>query len=160
MIEKSGIMGPVLGLIVSGMVTGLTFAAADPAPPPYQVWQHSGSLYILTTPEGANLPASASENGFPLLVRLHKDFFDFSQARPKGEDIRFSTSTGDAPALPDRGVGCGERHGQHLGAHPDDQRECAAGDPAALGQGRCGERIQRSGGFQRLERIPERLAHE
>jgi len=27
---------------------------------------------------------------FPLLVRLHKDFFDFSQAKPNAEDIRFS----------------------------------------------------------------------
>ncbi len=60
----------------------------------YAGWQHSGSLYIRTTPEGANLPASASEDGFPLLVRLHKDFFDFSQAKAQGEDIRFSTSTG------------------------------------------------------------------
>jgi hypothetical protein len=49
---------------------------------------------VLTTPEGANLPASASEDRFPLLVRLHRDFFDFSQAKPQGEDIRFSTSTG------------------------------------------------------------------
>jgi len=60
----------------------------------YQGWQHSGSLHILTTPEGANLPASTSEDGFPLLVRLHKDFFDFSQAKTNGEDIRFSTGTG------------------------------------------------------------------
>ncbi|MCY2953082.1 MAG: hypothetical protein NTU53_14055, partial [Planctomycetota bacterium] len=30
----------------------------------YQGWQHSGSIYLLTTPEGANLPASASEDGF------------------------------------------------------------------------------------------------
>jgi len=59
-------------------------------------WRHSGSMYVLTTPEGADLPASASEDGFPLLVRLHKDFFDFSQAKPNGEDIRFSTSTGTA----------------------------------------------------------------
>jgi hypothetical protein len=44
----------------------------------YQGWLHSGSIYILTTPEGADLPASTSEEGFPLLVRLHKDFFDFS----------------------------------------------------------------------------------
>jgi len=60
----------------------------------YAGWQHSGSIYLLTTPEGANLPASASEDGFPLLVRLHKDFFDFSQAKANGEDIRFATSTG------------------------------------------------------------------
>lgn len=60
----------------------------------YPGWQHSGSLFILTTPEGANLPASAAEKDFPLLVRLHKDSFDFSQAKAKGEDFRFSTSDG------------------------------------------------------------------
>ena len=48
----------------------------------------------MTTPEGANLPATASEDGFPLLVRLDKDWFDFSQAKAHGEDIRFATSTG------------------------------------------------------------------
>ncbi|MEI6233071.1 MAG: DUF2341 domain-containing protein [Planctomycetota bacterium] len=56
----------------------------------YQAWQYTGSVFILTTPEGANLPASASMEGFPLLVRLHKDFFSFDQAKSKGEDIRFS----------------------------------------------------------------------
>jgi len=56
----------------------------------HQSWRHSGPLYLLTTPEGANLPASASEDGFPLLVRLHRDYFDFSQAKPNGEDIRCS----------------------------------------------------------------------
>ena len=64
------------------------------APAQYQGWKHSGSIYLLTTPEGANLPASASEEGFPLLLRLDKDFFNFSQAKGDGEDIRFSTSTG------------------------------------------------------------------
>ncbi|MEI8374257.1 MAG: DUF2341 domain-containing protein [Planctomycetota bacterium] len=57
-------------------------------------WQHSGSFYILTTPGGANLPATASEEGFPLLVRLNKDWFDFSQAKAQGDDIRFASSTG------------------------------------------------------------------
>ncbi len=61
---------------------------------PYQGWPHSGSIFILTTPEGANLPATAAVEGFPLLVRLHKDWFAFTQARPNGEDIRFSTSAG------------------------------------------------------------------
>ncbi len=57
-------------------------------------WQHSGVLTILTTPDGANLPASAVETDFPLLVRLDKDWFDFSQAKANGEGVRFSTSTG------------------------------------------------------------------
>lgn len=52
-------------------------------------WKHSGSVFILTTPEGANLPATAELNDFPLLVRLHKDFFDFSQAQVDGRDLRF-----------------------------------------------------------------------
>ncbi|MEI6234384.1 MAG: DUF2341 domain-containing protein [Planctomycetota bacterium] len=48
----------------------------------------------MTTPEGANLPAAASEDGFPLLVRLHNDFFDFNQAKAYGDDIRFANSSG------------------------------------------------------------------
>lgn len=55
-----------------------------------------GSMYILTTPDGANLPAGASVEGFPLLVRLDKDFFDFSSAQAKGQDIRFATPGGAA----------------------------------------------------------------
>jgi hypothetical protein len=61
----------------------------------YPGWRHSASIFLLTTPGGANLPASASEEGFPLLVRLHKDFFDFGQARANGEDIRFATGAGE-----------------------------------------------------------------
>ncbi len=78
------------------MMVGLAvlLALVGTVPAQYAGWQHSGSIYLLTTPEGANLPASASEDGFPLLVRLHKEFFDFSQAKANGEDIRFSTSTG------------------------------------------------------------------
>ena len=60
----------------------------------YADWQHTGSMYILTTPEGADLPASAVVEDFPLLVRLNRDFFDFTQAQPNGEDIRFSTPAG------------------------------------------------------------------
>ena len=60
----------------------------------YAAWRNSGSFYILTTPEGASLPATSSVEGFPLLVRLHKDSFDFTQGKANGEDIRFSTSTG------------------------------------------------------------------
>lgn len=61
---------------------------------PYPEWKYSGTLYILTTPEGADLPPAAVVEEFPLLVRLHKDWFDFAQAKPAGEDVRFSGSTG------------------------------------------------------------------
>ena len=70
------------------------FVVGRSASAQYADWQHAGSMVILTTPEGANLPASASVKDFPLLVRLDKDFFDFTQAKPNGEDIRFSTREG------------------------------------------------------------------
>ena len=60
----------------------------------YPAWQHSGSIFVLTTPDGADLPAAAVVEDFPLLVRLNKDWFDFTQAKAGGEDVRFSTSTG------------------------------------------------------------------
>jgi len=57
-------------------------------------WRYSGTMYIITTPDGADLHASASETNFPLLVRLNKDFFNFSQAKPRGQDIRFASNDG------------------------------------------------------------------
>jgi len=70
------------------------FAMLAAASAQYQGWQHSGSLCVLTTKEGANLPAAAAEENFPLLVRLNKDWFDFSQAKPNGDDLRFANATG------------------------------------------------------------------
>lgn len=58
----------------------------------YGDWKHSGSIYIVTDSAGADLPASAVEKNFPLLVRFNKNYFDFSQAKPRGEDIRFSAN--------------------------------------------------------------------
>jgi hypothetical protein len=58
----------------------------------YTEWEHSGSIYILTTPEGADLPASASVKDFPVLVRLHRDHFPLSEAAEGGRDIRFSAA--------------------------------------------------------------------
>ena len=58
----------------------------------YDDWKHSGSMYLVTDSAGADLPASAVEKNFPLLVRLNKNYFDFSQANPRGEDIRFSAN--------------------------------------------------------------------
>jgi len=58
----------------------------------YQGWQHEGSFHILTTPDGADLPATASEENFPLLLRLNRESFDFTQAKAHGEDLRFAAA--------------------------------------------------------------------
>jgi hypothetical protein len=65
----------------------------------FQDWKHSGSMWMLTTPDGADLPADARVEQFPVLVRLHRDFFDFTQAKPNGEDLRFTSSTGERLAF-------------------------------------------------------------
>lgn len=75
------------GLVL--LLPGLDAVAAA-----YPEWRESGSLWILTTPEGADLPATCSEADFPLLVRLRGENFDFAQARPDGADLRFSDSRG------------------------------------------------------------------
>ena len=61
---------------------------------PLPGWKHTGVMAVLTTPDGANLAAGAVVEGFPLLVRLHRDWFDFSQARPDGADLRFTSDKG------------------------------------------------------------------
>lgn len=75
----------------------ILFSTAGAAEPPdlTQPWEYSGKMTILTTPEGTNLPAGSSVEDFPLLVRLDKDWFYFSQARRDGRDIRFSTGMGE-----------------------------------------------------------------
>jgi len=74
------------------------FVVAQDAPiassAPYVGWPHTGEIAILTTPDGAHLPATAVVEGFPLLMRLDKDWFDFRQAGPNGEDVRFATDAG------------------------------------------------------------------
>ena len=60
----------------------------------YAAWAYSGSLFILTTPDGANIPAGASEANFPLLVRLNQYSLDFSQIKAGGADLRFATAAG------------------------------------------------------------------
>ncbi|MFK7911656.1 MAG: DUF2341 domain-containing protein [Akkermansiaceae bacterium] len=53
-------------------------------------WKHKGSIFIITTPDGADLPASAEILDFPLLIRLHQDSFPFSETHANGHDVRFS----------------------------------------------------------------------
>ncbi|MEI6673920.1 MAG: DUF2341 domain-containing protein [Verrucomicrobiota bacterium] len=80
-------VAPPLTIALILMPAMLMTAAAQ-----YPGWQHAGPLAILTTPEGANLPPTAAEENFPLLVRLDKATFDFSQTMPRGEDVRFSAA--------------------------------------------------------------------
>ncbi len=74
-------------------IAGALFAGFTPcALAQYPGWQHQGAFFILTTPEGADLPSAASEKNFPLLLRLNKDTFDFSQAKADGADLRVSAA--------------------------------------------------------------------
>ena len=79
---------------LSRLVLVLVFAGfLSQASAQYDDWKHSGSMYIVTDSAGTDLPASAVEKNFPLLVRLNKEYFDFRQAKPQGEDIRFSSKS-------------------------------------------------------------------
>lgn len=60
----------------------------------YKEWKHFGSIYVLTTSDGVDLPESTKLENCPVLVRLHQDVFNFHQAKPNGEDIRFADSSG------------------------------------------------------------------
>lgn len=72
---------------------GLNAAAAF-AGTGYSDWKHTGSIHVLTTPEGADLPATAQVENFPLLVRLNGTFFDYAAAKPDGSDLRFASRDG------------------------------------------------------------------
>jgi hypothetical protein len=58
----------------------------------YPTWAQSGSMFLLTTPDGADLPAGEELLDFPVLVRLERDWFDFKQAKADGSDLRFSSN--------------------------------------------------------------------
>ena len=62
----------------------------------WEDWKHTQSIWLLTDAAGADLPAEAKLEAFPTLVRLHKDTFNFAQARPDGGDVRFSLPTGES----------------------------------------------------------------
>ena len=78
--------------LIVGMTVMMTLLATARAG--YVGWQYTGSIWILTTPEGANLPATATEENFPVLIRLNKEGFDFTKAKAGGDDIRFADASG------------------------------------------------------------------
>ncbi len=60
----------------------------------YKEWKHSGVFWLITTPEGANLPDNARVTDFPILLCLHSEFFDFTLAQSDASDLRFSSDSG------------------------------------------------------------------
>lgn len=69
--------------------------AADSIFDDCNAWQYSGSMWLLTTPDGANLPEGSVVEDFPVLVRLNGNNFDFAQAQPDGKDLRVSLIGGE-----------------------------------------------------------------
>ncbi len=60
----------------------------------FAAWAYSGSLFIDTTANGANV--SGSVTNFPLLLRFSSNNFNFAEAQSDGRDIRFTTVAGAA----------------------------------------------------------------
>lgn len=75
---------PIIPILLV-LATGFSSATAQ-----FEEWQHSGSMYILTTPDGADLAEGSRVKDFPLLVRLNADHFPFAKAKKDGSDLRFS----------------------------------------------------------------------
>ncbi len=73
---------------------GTTFKDYSLSVPSFVTWAYNGSFFILTTPDGANLPGSASVSNFPLLVRFNSANFNFAQAQSDGRDLRFTSAAG------------------------------------------------------------------
>jgi hypothetical protein len=73
----------------------LLLPLATSAQESFKGWSHSGELAILTTPDGADLPDGATVEGFPVLVRIDQDWFDFTEAKADGADVRFATAKGE-----------------------------------------------------------------
>lgn len=82
------------GALVVALACVAQASAVEPATTPYSAWKHSGSMFILTTPDGAKMPDGVVVHEFPLLVHFHRDWFDFEAAQPDGADLRFATADG------------------------------------------------------------------
>ena len=91
----------IVPLLLSAVAffNGLPGAADEPIDAavgrPLSDWQHSGDLWLLTGPEGADLPADTILHDVPVVIRLDGEFFDFAAAQPHGEDLRLTSEAGE-----------------------------------------------------------------
>lgn len=60
---------------------------------PYPYWNYERRIILNTTEKGAGI----NENvyGFPVLIRLNENNFDFTKASSNGSDLRFTKTNGD-----------------------------------------------------------------
>jgi len=59
----------------------------------YPTWNYQKSVWINTTETGAHITNNV--DNFPLLITLTNTFFDFSEAKDDGSDIRFSQGSSE-----------------------------------------------------------------
>lgn len=88
-VSTHDVLSPPMRTVILAPVLAL-FLHSFPVDAQYPAWKRDGSLFLNTTSSGAELPASARLEEFPVLIRLHRDFFDFSTAKAGGDDVRFS----------------------------------------------------------------------
>ncbi len=69
-------------------VDSITLAAGDTLSFPFFGWRHHTRIFLNTTSSGADI--SGNVTGFPVLVRLTKDNFNFGEAAAGGFDCRFT----------------------------------------------------------------------
>jgi hypothetical protein len=64
-----------------------------PGPTDLAKHKYSKTIKMDTTPAGANVAGAVAK--YPVAVQLNANNFDFTQAKAAGEDVRFSTMTGE-----------------------------------------------------------------
>lgn len=74
----------------------LMVCSASAADHPYSEWSYSRRFSLNTSPTGANVISDVA--GFPVLIRLSTENFNFPEAHPAGHDIRFTDD--EATPLP------------------------------------------------------------
>lgn len=108
-VDTSGAGVVVIDSVAAGKIPALCFAASTAAPPDTlrreislvegdtvlvknPGWRYRAVVRINTSATGAQV--SEDLTGFPLLVKLNRDNFDFSQCAPSGSDLRFTKADG------------------------------------------------------------------
>jgi hypothetical protein len=78
----------ILSLVIPPfMALAMALPAED-----FPAWAHHKDAFINTSPTGAGVDTMLT--GFPLLIRLDAAVFPFAEARPNGEDLRFTNAAG------------------------------------------------------------------